>query len=190
MFTNGRQAVWPILSTLLGIALAAALSLSIFFASPLASSPLLTLTRFSDHFLYPFQLFSAYWGFGPSRAGWNDGLSFQLGLAAIGLTILSIILWQQPKLSNSKINPTDRRLIFFAIAALFFALLQFSFTQPLWNIPLSSGYTLASTLTYPWQLLGLTGFCLAVLAGASLWLDEQLTALTFLWLNYHSGDSE
>ena len=179
LFTHGRQAVWPILPTLLGVALATALSLSIFFASPLAPSPPPTLTHFSDHFLYPFQLFSAYWGFGPSRAGWNDGLSFQLGLAAIGLTILSIILWRQPKLSHSKINPTDRRLIFFAVAALFFALLQFSFTKSLWNIPLSPGYTLASTLTYPWQLLGLTGFCLAVLAGASLWLDEQLTRLPF-----------
>jgi hypothetical protein len=32
----------------------------------------------------------------------------------------------------------------------------------------------AHTLSYPWQLLGLTGLCLAILAGASLWLDRRL----------------
>jgi hypothetical protein len=32
-------------------------------------------------------------------------------------------------------------------------------------------------LNYPWQLLGFVGLCVAVLAGAALWLDNRLTEL-------------
>ncbi|MBI1876694.1 MAG: hypothetical protein HYR94_00360 [Chloroflexi bacterium] len=100
-------------------------------------------------------------------------MSFQLGLAAIGLAFLGIILWQQHK----QISPTDRRLVFFSGAVVVIIVLQFGLIEPLWRLPLLPGYTLASSLTYPWQLLGLAGLCLAVLAGAGVWLDEQLTRL-------------
>ncbi|MBE7553444.1 MAG: hypothetical protein HS126_20430 [Anaerolineales bacterium] len=174
--TQRRQALWPVLASSLGVILAVVTTLSIFAVSPYASStPLSPAATFSDHFLYPFQLFSAAWGFGSSRPGWNDGMSFQLGLAATGLTFLTLFLWQRRPAASS--NGPDRRLIFLSGAAIVSVLLQFGFTQPLWSLPLFPGYTLASTLTYPWQLLGLTGFCLAVLAGASVWLDEQLTRL-------------
>jgi hypothetical protein len=96
-----------------------------------------------------------------------------LGLAGSGLTLLTLILWQQ----KAKISRIDRRLIFFSSAAIISILLQLGLAEPLWRLPLFPGYTLTSTLTYPWQLLGLTGLCLAVLAGASLWLDEQLNKL-------------
>jgi hypothetical protein len=161
------QAPLPILAALLGTVAGLVLALSLSTPSP---APLVS---FTDHFLYPFQLFSAYWGFGPSKPGWNDGLSLQLGLAAVGLTILTLVLWQQ----QHQVSRTDRRLIFFLTAAIIFTLLQFSLTTFLWKIPIWPGYTLASTLTYPWQLLGLAGLCLAILAGAALWLEERLTHL-------------
>lgn len=162
-FNYHRQALWSILTTLFGFILVATM---IFIASsPPASSPPLT-----DHFLYPFQLFSAFWGFGPSRPGWNDGMSFQLGLAAVGLAILTFFEWRK---SNKSATPSaSRRLIFLGGSALFFVLLQFGFTAPLWN-----WLFLIQTLAYPWQLLGLAGLCLAVLAGASVWLDNQLARL-------------
>lgn len=172
-----RQSLWAILANLGGLVLAVVITLSIFAASPQAvPTPIAPPASFSDHFLYPFQLFSAYWGFGPSRPGWNDGLSFQLGLAAVGLALLTFFLWQcRP--GKPAIKRIDRYLFFFSGAALVSILLQFGFTLPLWNLPVLPGYTLASTLTYPWQLLGLAGFCLAVLAGASLQLDEGLARL-------------
>ncbi len=158
-----RQALWSILTTLFGLILVATM---IFIASspPAFSSPL------TDHFLYPFQLFSAFWGFGPSRPGWNDGMSFQLGLAAVGLSLLTFLGWRR---SNKSATPSaSRRLTFLGGGALLFVLLQFGFTAPLWN-----GLFLIQTLAYPWQLLGLAGLCLAVLAGAGVWLDDQLARL-------------
>lgn len=160
-----------LLLPLLGIGLVG--SVYLFLAPPTAAWPV----HLTDHFLYPFQLFSAYWGFGPSRPGWDDGLSFQVGLAAFGLAILSLVLWQGRSLPNARPGRTGRRLLFFLLAAIFLTLLQFKPAIFLWNIPLGPGYTLASTLTYPWQLLGLIGLCLAALAGAACRLDEQLTHL-------------
>lgn len=166
-----RRAIQTILMAGFGGAVLAILTTLAISAA--ATTPSLSAANFFDHFLYPFQLFSAYWGFGSSRPGWNDSMSFQLGLAAVGLALLSLILWQQ----RLRTHRTDRRLIFFSCAGLIFILLQFGWSEPLWHLPSLFGYTLAGTLTYPWQLLGLTGLCLAVLAGASLWLDEQLTRL-------------
>ncbi len=171
---NPRQAFWPIVASLLGIFLVAIVSFSLITSSPPPSS----LPHFSDHFLYPFQLFSAFWGFGPSQAGWNDGLSLQLGMAAVGLTILSVTLWQRN--DSGELSRTDRRLVFFIAAALVYVLLQFGFSNLLWRVPLLPRFTLADTLAYPWQLSGLAGLCLAVLAGCALWLDDQLTHLPLL----------
>ncbi len=169
------QAALPILSALLGVAAAIAVYL---FLSPY---PLFTpaIAPFTDHFLYPFQLVSAYWGFGHSRLGWNDGLSLQIGLAAIGLAVIGVFLWQRNQPSElEEVSRTDRRLIFFLSAAIILTLLQFSPTAFLWNLP--PGYSLSNTLTYPWQLLGLVGLCLSILAGAALWLDLQLRRLPLL----------
>ncbi|MBN1218714.1 MAG: hypothetical protein JXM69_07290 [Anaerolineae bacterium] len=164
-----RQSLWPILAALLGIAVAVLLSFL------LSGPPSLSPVTFVDHFLYPFQLVSAYWGFGPSQPGWNDGLSFQLGVAGVGLIIITIVLWQ--RVDQQWVSRTDRRLMFFLIILIVLTLLQLGVAVFVWHIPLWPGYTLADTLTFPWQLLGFAGLCLAVLAGAALWLDDQLLRL-------------
>jgi hypothetical protein len=166
-----RQSLLPVISVLLGPAAA-----SIFYTANAVSLTVPTV-NFADHFLYPFQLLSAFWGYGASRPGWNDGLSFQLGLAAVGLTIVAVALWQQTRSLTSQMARTDRRLIFFLSAAVVLTLLPLGLVVFIWNLPLWPGYSLAATLTYPWQLLGLAGLCLAVLAGATLWLDSRLTGL-------------
>jgi hypothetical protein len=162
-----RRSLRPILAALLGTG--AALAVYAAITSLAVPSPV----YLTEHFLYPAQLFSAYWGFGASRPGWDDGLSLQLGLAAVGLTIVSVALWQQ--VAKPMVSRTDRRLLFFLSAAIVLILLQLGLAAFLWRLPLGPGVVLASTLTYPWQLLGLTGLCLAVLAGAAPWLDERLT---------------
>jgi len=164
------QALLPIVPALLGTAAAAGayLLLPVRFFAP-ASLP------FAGHFLYPFQLFSAYWGFGASRPSWGDGLSLQVGLAALGLSVLALFLWRR-----SPQHRSDRRLLFFGGAALGLTVLQFGPTAVLWRLPLLAGQPLWATLTYPWQLLGLIGLCLSVLAGAAVWLNPQFARLPLL----------
>jgi hypothetical protein len=153
---GGKQALFRIVAAGVGVGVAGGLLL--WLAVP-AEPPV----PFADHALYPSQLFSAVWGFGASRPGWEDGMSFQLGFAAVGLSILSLFLFAQKE-------PTERAalrrgLLVFAAATLLSLLPQLGL------LPLPF---LAETLTYPWQLLGLTGLCLAALAGAALRLNEQL----------------
>lgn len=160
-----RQALRPLLSAALGVA-AVFLAYFLLTGSDLFQPP---ATLLADHFLYPFQLFSARWGFGDSRAGWNDNLSLQIGLAAVGLSIVAVTIWQQRADSRDQpVSRTDCRLLFFLSGAVIFTLLQFSFTAVVWNF-------LGRFAAYPWQLLGFAGLCLAVVAGAALWLDRQLT---------------
>jgi hypothetical protein len=136
---------------------------------------------FSDHFLYPFQLFSAAWG---------EGESFQLGLAAVGLSIVAVALWlsRRPKgsagsegaqeipsaPSSSFTIPVSlgHALLFWLVALfalVFLTLLPVAF---LWRF---TGFD--ALLTYPWQVLALAGLPLAFLAGSTVRLDERLAAL-------------
>jgi hypothetical protein len=164
LVVHWRQSLLPLLSMLAGTILAALVYLLLrpaAFAAPATIVP-------ADHVLYPFQLFSAAWGFGPSRPGWNDGLSLQLGLAALGLTIINVAVWQR-----TSTHRPDRRLRFFLLAALALSLAML--LPVLWSIP-----GLSATLSYPWQLLGLTGLCLAVLAGSLPWLEPRFERLPLL----------
>jgi hypothetical protein len=154
------------------------LAIVVYLVWPAAAPIMPPPTEFAGHFLFPFQLVSAAWGYGPSLPGWNDDLALQLGLAAVGLAILGLFLWQRAGSVQLKgVSRTDRRLLFFFIAALVLILLQFGLSSPLWHLPLLPGNRWSDTLTYPWQLLGLIGLCLSVLAGAVLWLDSLLTRL-------------
>jgi hypothetical protein len=164
------QARLSLLAAGLGVLLTLLLMLTL--ASPIPSSIL-----FTDHFLYPFQLVSAAWGVGLSSPGWADGLSLQLGLAGVGLSLLTLILWQG---LPSEVRRTERRLLFFIVVAVGLILLELGLFSFIWSLPIGPSLTLADTLTYPWQLSGLVGLCLAVLAGAALWLDEQLSQ-PLLW---------
>ncbi len=168
------QALLPILSAGAGPVLATL----IYLALPPHTLFGVATTTFIDHFLYPFQLISAFWGFGASRSGFNDGLSLQVGLAGLGLSMLTSYLWQ--KQAGPQVSRTDRRLLFFGSTAVILVLLQFSITTFIWHLPIWPGHTLSNTLTYPWQLLGFIGLCLSVLAGAALWLNPQLTRLPVL----------
>jgi hypothetical protein len=139
--------------------------------------------EFTDHFLYPAQLLSAYWGFGASRPGWNDGLALGFGMAAAGLTMLT--LWLAFGASRNSTTegaegaelPTpsqrSRRLVgALLLPALVLALLLYSRTALVWQVT-----GLHYLLTYPWQLLGLIGLCLATVAGMAPKLDARLATL-------------
>jgi len=165
LVVHPRRAVLPLLAALAGVT-AALLVYGLLLGWPLAPA-----TAPADHLLYPAQLVSAYWGVGPSRPGWNDGLSLQLGVAAVGLAMITAALWWRGDSARQR----DRRLWFFLLAALVLALLTTGLFEFFWRWPLP-----ARLLTYPWQLLGLAGLALAVLAGALPWLEPQFARLPLL----------
>jgi hypothetical protein len=168
-----RRRGMPVLAAWVGVAMAVAFTL---WAAgwQIANSPI----TFYDHFLLPSQLFSARWGFGASRPGWDDGLALGFGFAAVGLTTLTLLLalqrvrLQSLTMGSIQSPTTGFRLRVPLILALALSFFLFSPSASLWQT-----LGLHHLLTYPWQLLGLIGLCLSVLAGASLKLDRQLSTL-------------
>ena len=136
---------------------------------------------FQEHFLYPAQLFSPYWGFGASRAGWQDGLALGLGFAALGLTLLTLLLGlyqgqaTSAKAGDGPSRPSGRlRVALYPplIIALVLTCLLFSPTAVVWRL-----LSLQQLVTCPWQLLGPIGLCLSGVAGAASRLERRLQAL-------------
>ncbi|MBC8253537.1 MAG: hypothetical protein H8E35_05860, partial [Ardenticatenia bacterium] len=183
------QAPWPVAGALFGTA--PAVLFTLWAARWVLVKPPIV---FGDHFLHPAQLLSPYWGFGASRPGWDDGLTLGLGFAAIGLTLLALLLTLRPP-HEAGVVPMktaaadhglpargDRESGFQPgllrpplILALILTCLLFAPSAFLWRL---SG--LRHLLTYPWQLLGLIGLCLSVVAGASVRLHRRLSSLPML----------
>lgn len=137
--------------------------------------------HFADHFLYPFQLLSAFWGFGTSVPGWTDEISFQLGLVAVGLSVVAVALWAKEKHERARAAPgspsdhlvfSGRALWFWVIVLFLLVFLTLSPSAFVWRTT-----HLETLLTYPWQLLCLTAPSLAFLAGSPLRLDKRLAQL-------------
>jgi hypothetical protein len=142
---------------------------------------------FYQHFVYPFQLFSAAWGYGTSVEAWQDTMPLQLGLVPVGLTFVSVILtaryyrnllWSSEtcfapswlRTSSSHADSRLRRmLIFWQLATLVLVALLLSPTALLWRIT-----GLSNLLSYPWQLLSLIGLTTSLLAGSIVALDQRL----------------
>jgi len=158
---RGRQAI---MASWVGLGLAIAGQFSPTIA---ANSPI------TDHLLYPAQLFSAQWGFGLSRLGWQDGLSLQMGFAACGLALLSITIQPRPTWRQ---NP---RLFVLLGSALILTFLQLTWAAWFWQLPVIGRY-LSATLSYPWQLMGFVGLSLAIIAGDAVRRDPHLTELPMM----------
>ncbi len=117
---------------------------------------------FNANYVLPFQLFSAQWGFGVSTGSFLDQFPFQLGIAALGLTIVALALaWQ----SNT---PLRRTVFVFLGIAVVLCVLTFEIASPLWKI-------LGVFVAYPWQVLAFAGLALAFVAGSALEFDARLT---------------
>jgi len=131
------------------------------------------LGTFGQEFLYPFQLLSAAWGAGPS---------FQLGLAAVGLTIVALALWSanrsRPGEGSEELAgrvPFGRSIWFWTGTLLVVVLLTLPISAFVWR---ATGFD--RFLSAPWQLLALTGLPLAFLSGSVSRLDRRLAELPVL----------
>lgn len=123
--------------------------------------------NYQDHFVEFFQLFSPTWGFGISNLGPVDGLSFQIGLVPLVLSLISLFVIAK--------NPNHVRayVLFFLVLSLVVIFLMFEISLPAWQ-----AFGLASVAQFPWRLLTLTLVSFSVV-GASVMLPDDEPTLKF-----------
>jgi hypothetical protein len=136
---------------------------------------------FGQHFLYPFQLFAAGWGYGVNPVWESSGtgtapgsgpagqgaMSFQLGLAALGLSLAALALLVR---NWSELGARFRRAwLFWGLTLVTVALLTLPIAAAIWE---TSGFDIF--LTHPWQLLAVVGLPLAFLAGSVVPFEAHL----------------
>lgn len=113
--------------------------------------------NYLQHFVYFSQFFSPEWGYGYAGAGLADDFSYQLGLVVIalaGFALVNIIIRRFPHRGTAS---------FFFIATLVIIFLMSPLAEPVWQaIPI------ATLVQFPWRLLGMTAFTLAIVAGSLL----------------------
>jgi hypothetical protein len=110
---------------------------------------------YDQHFIYPFQLLSAFWDFGYAVEGPEDTMSLQLGLAAVIMTLVAAVLALRRRTTGRGMVP------FFLGLTLVIILAMLPLSLPLWRL-----LPVAALVQFPWRLLVLTAFTLSVLAGA------------------------
>lgn len=116
--------------------------------------------RYVDHFVEPSQLLSPEWGFGYSVPGPDDGMSFQLGIAAVGLAILGLLqFWMRERGATLREAET---MVFYAVSLLIMVGLMLPAALWLWELgPVST------LIQFPWRLLAVAAMPLALLAGSA-----------------------
>ncbi len=117
----------------------------------------------AKHFVYFSQFFSRFWGYGGSREGPNDGMSFQLGLAHVLLVVLSVIVVTALR----RAHPRKHNHVMFYSLLLF--CLMFAMMSPSW--PVWRTVPLIGFISFPWRLLSLTSFSLSFLCGGIFLMD-------------------
>jgi len=158
----------------LAVAGIGALSLAAFFILPLLlERDLVHLERsttgyynYVDHFPRLRQLFlSRFWGFGDSRWGDGDQMSFQIGWLHWGVTLVSLLmaplLWRR------------HRTAFYAAAVCFVFFWATVFLMHPRSDFLWRNLSVLESLIFPWRLLALTILTSSFLAGASLLLLKR-----------------
>lgn len=114
---------------------------------------------YKTHFPAWWQLIRSHWGYGFSHPGTaQDDMSFQIGLAHIGVFVLSalwlIVGWK-------KISHFDKSLLWFCFGAcLVIVFLMLEISMPVWEkIPM------LPYIQMPWRLLAVIVFIVSILAG-------------------------
>ena len=122
--------------------------------------------RYDQHFIYPYQLLSAFWDYGYAVEGPEDTMSLQLGLAAVTLTLVVAVLALRRRTFGRG------TILFFLGLTLVIILAMLPLSLPLWRL-----LSVAALVQFPWRLLALTAFTLSVLAGAVVHGAEGETEL-------------
>ncbi|MRR53668.1 MAG: hypothetical protein EG822_04030 [Deltaproteobacteria bacterium] len=109
---------------------------------------------YSNHFVHVWQLISTYWGFGGSNPGPSDGMSFQIGLIILIVSIVALFSLLHTK-SGHRWHPTV--LLFLSVFALFLTTKSSSWLYSL--------FPWFSFIQFPWRFLGPATLFLSAFAG-------------------------
>lgn len=152
-----------LIAMLAGLALGLVLQLPALLPQSQVSAP----NTFVPAFVYPFQLLSASWGTDMPRGSFMENAPYQIGFAALGLTILAVaLLLRRPDPLSE--NP-PRRLTWFAVgSSLVLLVLMMPLAAPLWDLGLGL------FLQYPFQLLAFVGLLLSLAAASVVLADPRL----------------
>lgn len=158
---------WPLISTsaaglaagVLGLALAA-----IYLLPVIAETRYIKIEQWTSgsynylqHFVYFAQLFSPEWGYGYAGPGLADDFSFQLGIVGIALVAFALVgMLTRP-------FPHRGTALFFFIATVVVIFLMSPLAEPTWQV-----VPIATLVQFPWRLLGMTAFTIALVAGSLL----------------------
>jgi len=120
--------------------------------------------QYQRHFVYPNQLLSSFWGFGYSVEGPNDGVSFQLGLMPVILSVVAAV-------AALRANANRRGLVwFFVMTTLGAVAMMLPPVRPVWD-----ALPLVGLVQFPWRLLAVATVTTAILSGAAV---AQLATLS------------
>ncbi len=131
------------------------------------------------HFVYPGQFLLPTWGYGYSVAGPNDGMSFQVGIPIFLLAVLgagvALLRRARPEPTAFQLEgveapvapPAGGRLmvLFLTAVTLVTLFLMTPAAQGIWDV-----LPLVELIQFPWRLLAVVVFALALLAGWGAWL--------------------
>ncbi len=151
-----------ILTSLLGIAIAASFLLPAFFERQFIQTQHLTggYFDFRGHFVEIKQFFSTFWGYGASVWGPHDGMSFQVGVVqwvTVGLTIILGYIKRKEIIKDRSIYLLGAILASF----LFSLFMQHNKSTFIWlAIPI------LQFVQFPWRFLAISVFFVAVFVGS------------------------
>jgi len=155
-----RSSLPPILGLLLGLGLSAIfwLPMALEFRYVRLDQWMGGYYGYRDHFVYLFQLFSPFWGYGLSEPGLEDGLPFQLGAIPVVFGFLSLVALRRVEKGELR-----RLLVFFQATTVVIIFLVLPASIPLWEV-----LRLVTFAQFPWRLLTLAIVALSFLSGSIL----------------------
>jgi hypothetical protein len=142
---------------------------------------------YAKHFVYLFQFFSPFWGYGYAGDGPVDQMSYQLGAIPVALAVAAVAAlagwWRRPSGAPGQAGadpapPAFSPGVFFAFITIAFVLLMMSLSQPLWDVLRA----VMAFIQFPWRLLVVTGLSLAFLSGVVAAAWPRLTPALLLLL--------
>jgi len=143
---------------LLGATLAAAFILPVVAELPYLQARDLAggYFSYSKHFVYFFQFFSPFWGYGYAGEGPHDDMPYQLGVVPVVLGMLSLTALARPGRRQ-----LAQEALFFQVLTLLAMFAMTELSLPLWDL----FKPVVAFIQFPWRLLVITAVSLSFLSG-------------------------
>jgi hypothetical protein len=124
---------------------------------------------YQNHFVYPGQFLSPFWGHGYSGPGLQDGMPFQLGVVPVGLVLVAVVLLfgrldvRLSPIGDIREGSGYGQLWFFLGILVVTVWLMTPAAALVWE-----ALPIASLVQFPWRLLGLAMLAISVVVGGML----------------------